>query len=86
MTTRKQTTSTKPAVEEKEFIVSDQKFVDSTKIKFKENPKRKNSAAWGRYEKYQTATTWGKYRELNDGKFMMADARHDLGKGFLTTE
>ena len=66
-----------------EYVVSGTKFDDGTKIKFRENPKRKNSASWERYEKYQKAKTFGEYLKLNEGKFQMADARHDLGKTFL---
>jgi len=66
-----------------EYTVSGQKFADDTKIKFRENPKRKNSASWARYEKYQAAKTFGEYLKLNEGKFQMADARHDFGKTFL---
>lgn len=66
-----------------EYLVSGQKFTAETKIKFQDNPKRKNSASWERYEKYQSSSTFGEYLKSNEGKFQMADARHDLGKSFL---
>lgn len=75
-------TTAQPA-EKKEYNVSGTKLEESTKVKFVANPKRVNSAAWERYEKYQTAATFGEYLQLNPGKFAMADARHDLSKGFL---
>ena len=75
---------TESADKNPEYLVNGTKFTAETEIKFRENPKRKNSQAWGRYEKYQTAKTWGEYMKLNDGKYMMADARHDLGKEFLS--
>ena len=87
MTTRKSTTNQPAATTEQqteqEYLVNGRKFTAQTKIKFRENPKRKNSQAWARYEKYQVATTWAEYMRLNDGKYLMADARHDLGKEFL---
>jgi len=75
----------KPAVVEAvEYVVNSVKLTDDTKIVFKANPKRNGSAAHGRYEKYQKAVTFGEYRKLNEGKFQMADARHDISKKFLT--
>lgn len=67
-----------------EYVVNGTKFTDTTKIKFVENPKRPKSAAHARYAQYQKAKTFGEYLRLNEGKFAMADARHDLGKTFLT--
>jgi hypothetical protein len=86
MTTRKQNTTAAPAEAEaatKNYVVSGVKVEDSTPVKYVANPKRQNSAAWERYEKYQGASTWAEYKELNSSKFMMADARHDFSKGFL---
>ena len=83
MTTRKAAAkaTTEPTVE---LVINDKKVTDLTKIKFRENPKRKNSAAWSRYEKYQTAQTIGEYLKINEAKFAKADLRHDLSKEFLT--
>ena len=66
-----------------EYVVNGVKLEDSTKIHFTDNPKRPQSNAHARYSTYQKATTFGEYLKLNEGKFSMADARHDLGKGFL---
>lgn len=66
-----------------EYLVSGTKVTADTPVSYAANPKRPNSAAWERYEHYQSASTFGEYLELNEGKFAMADARHDLGKGFL---
>ena len=67
-----------------ELVINGVKVTDQTKIKYVTNPKRPNSRAWERYEKYQTAKTIAEYLKLNDGKFAKADLRHDLGKEFLT--
>jgi len=85
MSTTNQKAATPAATTEQpvEVTVSGVKMQPATKIKYRDNPKRNGSASWERYEKYQTATTWAQYEKLNDGKFKMADARHDLGKGFL---
>ena len=67
-----------------EYVVNTTKLNNATPIKFISNPKRQKSAAHARYTKYESATTFGDYLKKNEGKFAMADARHDLGKGFLT--
>jgi len=67
-----------------EYVVNGTKIDSESKIVFKANPKRNGSASHARYEKYQAATTFAKYLKLNEGKFQMADARHDLSKGFLS--
>lgn len=69
--------------EVKEYVVNGVKFTTDTPIEFRANPKRPNSQAWSRYEKYQTAKTFGEYLSLNKSKQQMADARYDLGRGFL---
>ena len=65
------------------YLVNGVTLEDTTVIEFAANPKRANSAAWARYEKYQAAKTWGEFRALNKNKHMMADARHDMSKNFL---
>jgi len=67
-----------------EYQIGGVKVAADSKIAFKSNPKRSGSAAHSRYEKYQSASTFAGYLKLNEGKFQMADARHDIGKGFLT--
>ena len=67
-----------------EWVVNTTKFNVDTPIAFRLNPKREGCQSWKRYEKYQVATTFGEYLELNAGKFSMADVRHDLAKEFLT--
>lgn len=69
-----------------EFLIGSVKVTNETKISYVANPKRPNSRAWERYEKYQTATTIAEYLKLNDGKYAKADLRHDLSKEFLTIE
>jgi len=66
-----------------EYVINTTKMTSDTKITFVENPKRQKSAAHARYTKYSKAKTFGEYLKLNEGKFAMADARYDLGKGFL---
>ena len=66
-----------------ELVINGTKMTDQTKIKFIDNPKRKNSQAWSRYEKYQAAKTVAEYLKLNEGKYAKADLRHDLSKEFL---
>lgn len=66
-----------------EYVINGTKLNDNTRISFVSNPKRPNSMAHARYESYQDSTTFGEYLELNEGKYSMADARHDLNKGFL---
>jgi len=70
----------------KEYNVVGVKITEGTKIKFVPNPKRVNSAAHARYEKYQSCKTFGEYLKKNEGKFAMADARHDLTHKFLQIE
>ena len=57
-----------------------------TKIEYKSNPKRPNSKAHTRYERYQEAKTVEEYIELMgeaDKRYIMPDLRHDHDKGFL---
>ena len=66
-----------------EYVVNGIKLNDNTKIKFIANPKRDGSKAHERYKKYESAKTFGEYMTLNDKKYAMADARHDIQKEFL---
>ena len=78
--------ASKPADGTVEILVGSTKVTADTKVSYVANPKRKNSAAWERYEKYQTAATIGEYMSLNPSKHARADLRHDLSKGFLTID
>lgn len=54
---------------------------NSTVLKYQENnPKRKGSKAYTRFEKYMKATTVAKFLELGGLK---ADLRYDSEKGFV---
>ena len=66
-----------------EWIVGPHKVTAKTKLKYKPNPKRKNSAAWLRYEQYQTAKTFGEYQNLNKDKQSIPDLKHDFSKHFV---
>jgi len=85
MTARK-TTKTETAAPSTELVINGVKVTETTKISYRENPKRPNSRSWERYEAYQKATTIGEYLKLNESKFAKADLRHDLGKEFLKIE
>jgi len=67
----------------KEFIVGAHKVTLNTKLKYKSNPKRKNSKAWLRYESYQKSKTFGEYQDLNKDKQSIPDLKYDLSKGFV---
>jgi len=67
----------------KEFIVGAHKVTADTKLKYKSNPKRKNSKAWLRYESYQKAKTFSEYQNLNKDKQSIPDLKYDLSKGFV---
>ncbi|RLA20680.1 MAG: hypothetical protein DRQ62_10260 [Gammaproteobacteria bacterium] len=67
----------------KEFIIGVHKVTATTKLKYKANPKRKNSKAWLRYESYQKARTFGEYQKLNQDKQAIPDLKHDLNKEFV---
>ena len=78
------TENTKTETAAAELLINGVKVTETTKIAYRENPKRPNSRSWERYEAYQKAKTIGEYLKLNDSKFAKADLRHDLGKEFLT--
>jgi len=67
----------------KEFIIGVHKVNSKTKLKYKPNPKRKNSKAWSRYESYQSAKTFAQYQKLNADKQSIPDLKYDLSKGFV---
>ena len=67
----------------KEYVIGPNKVTSETKIKYAANPKRKNSAAWARYEQYQTAKTFAEYQKLNQDKQSIPDLKHDFSKGFV---
>ncbi len=67
----------------KEHIIGAHKVTADTKLKYKPNPKRKNSKAWLRYESYQSAKTFGEYQDLNKDKQSIPDLKYDLSKGFV---
>lgn len=54
-----------------------------TPVAYTDNPKRVGSAAYDRYEAYQTAQTVGEYFELAESKHAKADLRWDHDKGFV---
>jgi len=67
----------------KEFIIGPNKVTSDTKLKYKANPKRKNSKAWSRYEQYQKAKTFADYQKLNADKQSIPDLKYDFSKGFV---
>jgi len=67
----------------KEYIIGVHKVTADTTLKYKANPKRKNSKAWSRYETYMTARTFGEYQKLNKDKQSIPDLKYDLGKAFV---
>ena len=67
----------------KEFIIGVHKVTASTKLKYKANPKRKNSKAWLRYESYSKAKNFAEYQKLNKDKQSIPDLKYDLSKSFV---
>jgi len=68
---------------QKEWIVGANKITESTKLKYKANPKRKNTKAWLRYEAYQKAKNFAEYQKLNQDKQSIPDLKYDFSKGFV---
>ncbi|RLA20683.1 MAG: hypothetical protein DRQ62_10275 [Gammaproteobacteria bacterium] len=68
---------------QKEFIIGVHKVTASTKLKYKPNPKRKNSKAWLRYESYSKAKNFAQYQKLNQDKQSIPDLKYDLSKSFV---
>jgi len=61
--------------------VNGQNVEGSTKLQYvAENPKRKNSAAHGRFSKYMKAKTVEQFLKLGG---TVADLRYDQNKGFV---
>ena len=84
MTTIKQEAAKEKGSKTKvEFAVGPHKVTATTKLKYKANPKRKNSQAWARYEAYQKAKTFAQYQKLNDSKQQIADLKYDLERHFV---
>jgi len=80
----KNTPATPAATEApKEYIVGVHKVTAKTKLKYKANPKRKNTKAWLRYEGYAKARTFAQYQKLNQDKQSIPDLKYDLSKGFV---
>ena len=67
----------------KQYIVGPNKVTGDTKLKYKQNPKRKNSKSWLRYESYQNAKTFSEYQKLNTDKQSIPDLKYDFSKGFV---
>ena len=74
---------TAEAETKQEWIVGPKKITGDTKLKYKQNPKRKNSKAWLRYEAYQTSKTFAEYQKLNQDKQSIPDLKYDFSKGFV---
>ena len=77
------TVKTEVTETQQEWIVGPNKVTGDTKLKYKNNPKRKNSKAWLRYETYQNAKTFSEYQKLNQDKQSIPDLKYDFSKGFV---